>query len=322
MDRALIADALIEAAPRPWALQADRLGVITSLIRDFTLGNEVADYRLARMAGVNDLSRALSAEPEIISGRDGRSVAIVSLKGVVLFDVQFPPIAFSSRQLAQTMRELAADKQINAIILDIAYPGGSVAGIEEAADEIFCARQVKPVIAAINPFAGSAAYHLASQASQIIVTPSGDLGSVGVYALHLDQSAAMEMAGFKATFASAGKHKIEGNAFEPLTAEAKAAIQADVDTFYDGFIKAVARGRGVGVGAVRAGFGQGRMVLAREAVRLGMADKIGTIDQALPQVLGSIGRGRAILLAPRATLSEKDRQLAVRRRRQKLWKMS
>jgi ClpP class serine protease len=92
------------------------------------------------------------------------------------------------------------------------------------------------------------------------------------------------------TIISAGKFKGEGNEFAPLSDEARAAIQADVDTFYSMFVDAVAKGRGVSTKEVRAGFGEGRMATARAAVSLGMADKIATLDETLASMMRVRGR--------------------------------
>ena len=90
-----------------------------------------------------------------------------------------------------------------------------------------------------------------------------------------------EKAGVKVTMISAGKFKTEGNEFEPLSDEARAAIQKRVDGYYSSFTGAVAKGRGVTPSAVRGGFGEGRVVGANEAVSLGMADRIGTLESTL-----------------------------------------
>ena len=103
MDRAQIADALIEAASKPWAIQPERLEVVTALTRDLALGKQVDDYRLARVAGANDLSRAASSGPVFVPDGRGGSAAIVSIKGIALYDLEFQPFAFSSRLLAMTM---------------------------------------------------------------------------------------------------------------------------------------------------------------------------------------------------------------------------
>jgi len=124
-------------------------------------------------------------------------------------------------------------------------------------------------------------YWLASQCSELVVTPSGQVGSIGVFAAHEDMSKAAEIAGYKISLVSAGKYKTEANPFEPLSDEARQALQSKVNDFYGDFTKAVARGRGVGVNEVRSGFGEGRMISAQQAVKEKMADRVATLDQTL-----------------------------------------
>jgi ClpP class serine protease len=117
-----------------------------------------------------------------------------------------------------------------------------------------------------------------------VVTPGGEVGSIGVYGVHKDVSVAAEKQGMKVTFISAGPYKVEGNPFEPLSAEAQAYGQTLVDATYDTFIADVARGRGVKAAVVRGGYGQGRVVLAKDAVKEGMADRVATMDETLRRV--------------------------------------
>jgi ClpP class serine protease len=64
------------------------------------------------------------------------------------------------------------------------------------------------------------------------VTRTGEVGSIGVVAVHIDESGADEKAGLAWTFVFAGECKIDGNAHEPLSDRARATIQADVDRLY------------------------------------------------------------------------------------------
>jgi ClpP class serine protease len=137
------------------------------------------------------------------------------------------------------------------------------------------------MVAVANTMAASAGYWLACAPGELVVTPSGAVGSIGVWGAHEDISAAMEKEGVKVTLVSAGKYKVEGNPYEPLSDEAKAALQADVDNFYSMFVKAVAKNRGVSQDSVANGYGQGRMVMASLAVKQGMADSVATLDQTL-----------------------------------------
>jgi ClpP class serine protease len=122
-----------------------------------------------------------------------------------------------------------------------------------------------------------------------VVIPSGEVGSIGVFCAHEDISKAAEQAGVKVSLISAGKYKTEGNEFEPLSDDARADLQSKVDAFYGMFIKAVGRGRRASQENVRNGFGQGRMVLAADAVKEGMADRVATMDDTLARLGGATG---------------------------------
>src|SRR6266540_1634530 len=78
-----------------------------------------------------------------------------------------------------------------------------------------------------------------------IFTPSGEVGSIGVYALHTEFSEADAKLGVKSTFIKAGRFKTAGNDVEPLDDESRAYLQAGVDRYYDMFTAAVAKYRGV-----------------------------------------------------------------------------
>jgi ClpP class serine protease len=97
--------------------------------------------------------------------------------------------------LAQQFRQALANPDVRSIVLLFDSPGGSVYGIDEFAQEIFAARDQKRIVAQIDPLAASAAYYLASQASEIVVTPSGEAGSIGVRMMHQDLSKALEAKG-------------------------------------------------------------------------------------------------------------------------------
>ena len=145
--------------------------------------------------------------------------------------------------------------------MDVDSPGGSVFGLKELSQKIFDARGTKPIYAVANSMAGSAAYYIASAADQMIVTPSGEVGSIGTIAIHEDMSVALENEGVKITVIKAGRFKGEGNNFEPLSEEAISNAKREVDAYYGQFVDAVARNRGVSPKAVRNGFGEGRMVM-------------------------------------------------------------
>jgi signal peptide peptidase SppA len=212
------------------------------------------------------------------------SVGIVPLKGILmsggLFGFLFgDPIA----RFRNGLKQMVEDTAIKQIVLDIDSPGGQVDGIPELAAEVAAARKKKPIIASVNTLAASAAYWIASQASEIAITPSGEAGSIGVYTIHRDVSVASEMAGIKYTVVSAGKYKTETNPYQPLSSTAENHLQEGVDDFYDKFVKDVAKGRGATPEAIKAGYGQGRALTDKRALKAGLVDRIATFDEVVSE---------------------------------------
>ena len=155
---------------------------------------------------------------------------------------------------------LMADATVGAIVLHVDSPGGCPYGLQELADKIYQARSSgKKVYAIADSLACSAAYWLASAAEQFVCTPGGDVGSIGVYAIHVDKSEQAQQEGLKVTIISAGKYKTEMLPFGPLADEAQAAAQARVDADY-GVLDALRLNRGTTLDDVRKNYGQGRMV--------------------------------------------------------------
>lgn len=217
-----------------------------------------------------------------------RGTAAVIPVGDVIFPRYSPDLEEfgipSAEGIARAVQRAVADSAVSAIVLDIDSPGGAIFGLPEAAEAVFAARSAKRVIAVANHVAASAAYWLASQANELVVTPAGTVGSVGVLNAHADFSRALDRAGLKVTYVTAGEFKAERAGEFPLNAEARAEMQREVDRYYGMFVNAVARGRGKSAAHVRERFGEGRMLLAQDAVRVGAADRVGTLDDVLAEL--------------------------------------
>jgi signal peptide peptidase SppA len=187
----------------------------------------------------------------------------------------------STQQISAALAEAMRDEAVGQILMEFDTPGGSVFGVAELGDEIHEAAKTKPVIGVANSLSASAGYWLMSQCSQAYVTPGGEVGSIGVWMAHEDWSKAMAESGVVTTMVSAGKFKVEGNPYEPLGEDARAFMQSRVDDYYGAFVKAVARGRGVGVQQVRDGMGQGRVLGADEALAQGMVDGVAPVAEVV-----------------------------------------
>lgn len=219
-------------------------------------------------------------------------VAILSLTGVLTPQGSFISMLFGGgagglQGFRADFREALAADEIAAIVIDIDSPGGLVDLVPETAAEIRNARGAKPIVAVANTLAASGAYWIGAQADEIVVTPSGSIGSIGVYAVHDDWSKFNEDFGVTPTYVSAGKYKVERNPDTPLSDEAEAAMQATIDELYGMFVADVAAGRGTTPDAVTGGYGEGRVVTASRALQLGMADRIDTLEATIARLVGA-----------------------------------
>jgi capsid assembly protease len=271
----------------PWALLPSTLLMVREVLGRRLDGDRLSAEELAEITAA---SKSRSATPS------QGAVAVLPLWGV-LAPHQVNDLSSGPTQAldswGQLFDALVNDPSIGTIVLDVDSPGGSVDLVPETAAKVRAANARKEIVAVANTRAASAAYWIASQAGQLVVSPSGAVGSIGVYAAHQDISRQLDEDGVTMTLISAADHKTDGNPFEPLSDEARATIQANVDAYYGMFVSDVADGRGVDPGVVEKKFGQGKMMLAVDAVKVGMADGVGTLEQTLDRLLaGKPATGR------------------------------
>lgn len=178
------------------------------------------------------------------------------------------------------------DPEVKAIMLDIDSPGGEVSGCFDLVDAIYNARGKKPIWSILNESAYSAAYAIASAADRIIVPRTGGVGSIGVIWMHMDWSKALTGAGFKVTFITYGETKADGHPEIPLSADALARFQSDIDTMGELFVTTVARNRNIPADSVRDT--QAATYLGADGVSQGLADAVMAPDAAFRALLAEI----------------------------------
>ena len=181
--------------------------------------------------------------------------------------------------IASLLEAALADPQVGGILLDIDSPGGEASGSFELARRVRQAAAIKPVWALANDAAYSAAYAIACSAQRVVVTETGGVGSIGVIALHVDQSVKDAHDGYRFTAITAGLRKNDFSPHEPLSDPAKSELQAEVDRLYGLFAEHVAAMRGMQVQAVRST--EAGLYFGANAVSAGLADALGTLQATL-----------------------------------------
>lgn len=267
---------------QPWCILPEKFDIITAAFERIRAGERITDPEVRA-----HIEAAGRRDPGGL--RNAGAVAVIPITGTIaqrggaLQDVSG---GTSTEAVAGMLSQALADPGVSSILLDVSSPGGGTYGVQELAQQIYDARGSKPICAIANSMAASAAYWIACAADELVVTPGGEVGSIGAYMIYQDISRALDVEGVTTTIISAGKYKAEATGLTPLTDDATASLQERVDEVYDQFVSMVSKCRGVPVAQVRDGMGQGRLVSARNAVAQGMADRVATFDATVTRLSG------------------------------------
>jgi signal peptide peptidase SppA len=238
------------------------------------------------------------SEPYSVSA----GVATIAIHGELVnrssyLDAPSGLVSYDWLQNALLMAE--KDPQVRSILLDIDSPGGEAAGAMETAIVVRSVSRTKPVKAFVNSLAASAAYAIASGASEIVVTPSAIVGSIGVIVLHMDFSKSLAEAGVKPTLLTEGDFKGDGNQFEPLEPAAKARIQTMIRSYYDLFVDCVGAHRS-GLGAAGARKTEAGVYVGQAGVDAGLADRVGSLGDVFASASNRFSKPPAAFTKPGA----------------------
>ena len=237
-------------------------------------------------------------------------IAVVDIMGSLVkrargMDAQSGLTGYES--LEQTLLDAATNPSVKGILLNVDSGGGSTNGAFDLADFIYSLRSQIPIYAIANDNALSAGYLLASSAEQLWVTQTSAVGSIGVLAVHADQSVMDQKIGVKYTTIKYGDRKDDYSAHAPLSDEALENLQGEVDRLGDLFVEAVARNRSISSEAVKAT--QAAFITPDDAVANGFADAIGTQHDAIRALLDRVGNGRRRIVRSAATAAATGQRL-------------
>lgn len=180
------------------------------------------------------------------------------------------------------------NETVKAIVLSIDSPGGDCSGLFDTVRKMreLAAESKKPVVTFANDEAYSAAYALATVGSKIIVPKSGGVGSVGVLTALCDRTAQNEKLGLKVQVLRSGDRKAEGHPDIPISDTTIANVQSVVDKLAEDFFALVEEARPVTRNELFKL--QGATLMGHEAVEAGLADSVGTLDDAIAIAMNSI----------------------------------
>lgn len=234
----------------------------------------------ARMLAREDMGSP-SQFPSLLTVQDG--VGILNITGSLVngnagWMSYFGVTGYAD--IRDALAEALSNPAVGSILLNIDSGGGAVAGVHETAQLISRVSKFKSVVSYTGGMEASAALWLGSSASQAYVAETAIVGSIGVLMVHAERSKQLAEDGYKVTVIRAGTQKALANPYEPLTDFAKTSLEHQAATIHRIFLGHVAEQRKLSVSAADKKFGQGQEFVGAEAVTAGLADKVGTLEDA------------------------------------------
>ena len=263
MDKAILTRLASKVINTPLMILPDKLNVILSVI-----GNRI---------GVDEGINLITTEFEVPERKEGdvpSNISVIPVYGSLVYRTHGLNTlsGLTSYDDIRNDFRAALESDSKAILFDINSPGGEAHGLMDLVDEIYETRGEKPIYAVANESAYSAAYAIASAADKIFVSRTAGVGSVGIIAIHQDQSKFDEKIGVKYTSIYAGARKTDFDPHKPLSSEAKEILQDEVMDLYELFTQTVARNRGMKVAQVKAT--EAGLFTGEKAVSIGFADEV------------------------------------------------
>jgi len=252
---------------------------------------------------LGSLTRVQPLEETRIRGQKGPKLVLIEVEGVISdaearrpFGPVRPSLVARSRE---ALDRAGKDDDVAGLLLRIRSPGGTVAASETLYHEIQRWKQEnqKPVIAYMQGLATSGGYYVAMAGDRVIAHPTSVTGSIGVIMTGVNLSGLMERFGIANQSFKSGPFKDAGSPLRPMRPEERAQLQSVIDDLQARFIEVVAQGRpGLGRAAIQ-GLADGRIFSANQALKAGLVDQVGHLEEAIEvaEKLAGIRESRVVM---------------------------
>lgn len=270
----------------PWAMAEVQFSAFVHTLLGADLNLHVEQISESR-------SHSPAKDPMLAEFERIGSVALIEMTGTMTKrGSSFSEMEGGTIGLRRAIRGAASDDSVRAILLRIDSPGGSCAGTDDLARDVAFAAAQKPLWAYIEDIGASAAFWVASQATQIFANPSAQVGSIGTYGVVVDSSESHKRDGLVIHIVKAGSLKGMGHPGTEITEAHLAEAQRVVDSMNDLFVNAIMRGRHLSEDHVRE-LATGAVWLGADAISVGLVDEIADFHETV-QRLTAVADGQPL----------------------------
>ena len=208
------------------------------------------------------------------SVKSDRAVGVVEIVGEII----------SSTKVEKDLKEFLENEKIKAIVVRIDSPGGTVGASEEIFRLIKNASEKKPIVCSMASVAASGGLYAASGCRKVLANAGTITGSIGVVLMYPNVNSILDRFGLQMSVVKSGQYKDVGSPFRPMEVGDTKLLQQLVDQAHEQFVGIVAQGRGLSIEKVSE-FADGRVLLGDEAMKLGLVDAIGGVEEAAKEAL-------------------------------------
>lgn len=190
-------------------------------------------------------------------------------------------LAIGSETIVEEIRKAVKNKRVKAIVLRINSGGGDAIASEQMTNEIFKAKQIKPVIVSMGDLAASAGYEMACGATKIVANPTTLTGSIGVFGVIPNFGRALKKSiGIGFDTVQTHKNSVFISGVSPMSSDTRMVMQRSIDVFYKNFVHRVATGRNLTDTYVDS-IAKGRVWVGKDAKEIGLVDEYGGLYKAI-----------------------------------------
>ncbi|MEO0528510.1 MAG: signal peptide peptidase SppA [Bacteroidota bacterium] len=227
----------------------------------------------------------IANKKKINSGNE--KIAIVYAQGEILYGEGSPDI-IGQGIINKALRKAREDEDVQAIVLRVDSPGGSALVSDIIWREIERTKEIKPVVVSMGDVAASGGYYIAVGADKIFAEPTTITGSIGVFGTVPNISELAGDIGINAEQVGTNKNSVDYSLFEPMSDEFRGIVQEGIEDTYQTFLTRVSQGRNISM-AEADSLAQGRVWSGTDAVRLGLVDALGGLDDAVAEAASMAG---------------------------------
>jgi protease-4 len=232
----------------------------------------------SRTKSFNQMDLATYADLEARPKQGKHRIAVVYAEGEIV-DGEGRPEQAGGDRVSRELRKLRQDDDVKAVVLRVNSPGGSASASDLIQREVILTRKVKPVVVSMGTYAASGGYWISTYGDRIFASPTTLTGSIGVFGILPNVQKLANEHGITWDSVQTAKMATMGTLTRPKSPEELARIQGFVDHVYAQFLAKVSEGRKLDREKVEE-IAQGRVWSGQEAVKLGLVDELGGLEEA------------------------------------------